>query len=139
MISPEVIARFEQLRDMATIAMATADGLRPAVLHWQEESQKQATTFESAARGFGRIDIRDGQPVRPIVRERTTGNITNWVTEFVAVPELAGLCADVLRVRGRLTEARERLDDANARAAALRRVSDEAREALAERGWREPR
>ena len=139
MIPTEVIARFEQLRDMATVARATADGLRPEVLHWQEESQKQASAFEFVSRDFGRIDIRDGQPFRSVTREKRTGNTINWTTEYLPVPELAGLCADVLRVRARLAEARERLDDANTRAAALRGAVDSAREALRAAGWREAR
>ena len=139
MIKPEVIARFEQLRDMATIAMATAGGLRPAVEHWREEAHKQETTFESAARDYGRVEIRDGSPVRLITREKRVGNRITWTGEVELVPELAGLCADLLRVRGKLAVARERLDEANHRAAALRRVSDEAREALQGLGWRGPR
>ena len=139
MISPEVIARFEQLVAMSTVARATADGLRPAVEHWRLECQKQSTNFESAARGYGRVEVRDGSPVRLITREKRSGNLVSWVDEAVPIPELAGLADDLVRVREKLTTARSRLDEANIRASGLRGAVDSAREALRELGWKESR
>ena len=99
MIQAEVIARFEQLKDMATVARATADGLRPEVLHWQEESQKQASAFEFVSRDFGRVDIRDGQPFRSVTREKRVGNLVTWHVVHEHVPELASYVTELSRVR----------------------------------------
>ena len=36
MVNPELLRRYEQLRQMAMVASATAEGLRPELDHWRQ-------------------------------------------------------------------------------------------------------
>ena len=144
MIDPVIIQRFERLRDMATLAVATTDGLRPALDHARDEAQRMEMHFQSVARDYGgKAEVVDGRAVVTHTAEHrikdAAGERTVWEPRQRAVPELDGHAVPLQRARERHAQLRGQFHDAGARASALRRLVGEARSALIARGWREAR
>src|SRR4051812_16535901 len=81
-IHPQVLERFNQLRRLYAVAVATSDGLRPEVEHLRREHQQQIQSLEIASRDYGgRIVVEDGHAIMMSTREQksgATGTVRSW-------------------------------------------------------------
>ena len=143
-IPASAIAKFEQLRQMATIATATSDGLKPEVDHWRAEITRLSIELSDVRRQHGDLEAGPSGEAYVSRQRRTTSNSSGRRIESYDVsserrPDLDIYTLPLWNAQQRLSMARSAQAEASARAGGFKQVVAEARDALRARGWTEGR
>ena len=144
-ISEANLQRFEQLRSMAMIASATAQGLLPDVQHWLGEVRRLTHSLTDLQRRYGQVtaDANGAAYLSQTRKVTTRSNSGHRVETYETVDdrreELDPVTKPIFAAQQRLAQVREQHAQAAARSGQLRQAVDEARAALVAAGWREER